>query len=333
MRRLLILTYCLVITVVPLILLVWKYLPPFSPAAEVILSSQTVRLLGGIFFMLLGLISAFFSVKMRYFAGLSAVLSGLLIVQAMSYGAGMRREVYYPASKGKLTLYSHNVLYNGPCSVDLVKIVRDLSPDIAVFQEYDFSHAVLIGPYLRELGYEEVTAYNSPAEGAFAFAVYSKLPLRNHRIYYTEGPEWKPKWPNQYIEFQFGGDWIKLVNLHIVPPHNPMAGVYPYPSQQKYILWQLEEASVRLDKGASPAVICGDFNLTPSAKQLVHLRESFVDSWMESGGGFGATWHNPLPVFRIDYVFHSRHLRALSCRTIGNNFSDHRGIVVEMARE
>jgi len=245
----------------------------------------------------------------------------------MSYASGIKRDSFYPASKPKLTIYSQNVLYNAPCSRDLVKIVQELSPDLAVFQEYDSSHAVIIGPHLKALGYEETVVFSAPTDGAFAFAVYSKLPVRNHEIFYTEGPEWKPRWPNQYFEFLFDGQWIKVVNLHLVPPHNPLEGVYPYPPQQKYIPWQLREVFRRAGEGEIPALICGDFNLTPSAKYLIHLQDAFTDSWRESGGGFGATWHNPFPLFRIDYIFHSRHLRTLECWTIGNNFSDHRGMM------
>ena len=173
------------------------------------------------------------------------------------------------------------------------------------------------------MGYCEIAVNLPPAGGAFAFGIYSRLPLRDHRIFITEGPYWKTIWPNQYLEFEFKKQWIRLVNLHMIPPHDPNSGLLPDPSQQVYLSAQMVEIFEQSGQGEFPAVICGDFNQTPSSKHFAHLRDHFVDSWLESGLGFGATWISSLPLFRIDYIFHTGHLKTLTTRTIKNDYSDH----------
>ena len=323
MKKTLSWSYCLAVITIPLILFLWKYIPLFSPILEVYLSNLTLKLFAGLLLLFLNLVCLVGSKKLRWSSGIAALFSSLLIVQCLSYAAWsyVRNPEVSPAET--FTFLSHNVLYAGPCSRELAAIVEELSPDIIALQEYNTEHAELLGPLIKEMGYREIAVNLPPTNDAFAFGIYSRFPIRNHRIFFTGGPYWKTTWPIQYLEFEFGGQWIRLINLHLIPPHDPNSGLIPDPSQQVYLPGQMAEIYTQAGRAEFPAVICGDFNQTPSSKYFARLRDYFVDSWLESGAGFGATWLNSFPLFRIDYILHTQHLKTLSTRTIKNDYSDH----------
>lgn len=326
MRKNLILFFELGLLSVAFIFFVWKYLPPFSPFLEVILSNLAVKFITGVFLITLAVVLLFLKKKSQTTSIISLVFSVLLIFEVLSYyiPAGNRDEF----SGGKsFTLLSFNVKYDGPVSPELLNIVRYHDPGVIAFQEFDAEHVKQFDSELKQLGYSALVDTAAPADGAFAYALYSKYPLRNHVLFHTEGPYWKTQWPFQACEFYFEGQWIKIISLHIIPPHNPFKGLLPYAPQQKLIPAQLRKASDYAVNGKQPAIICGDFNQTPSSKFLDVLRENFIDSWEESGSGFGFTWLNPKPRFKIDYIFHSPHLKSISSESFKNSFSDHLGLI------
>lgn len=73
-----------------------------------------------------------------------------------------------------------------------------------------------------------------------------------------------------------------------------------------------------------PVLICGDFNDTPVSYTYRVLSDGMKDAFRESGSGFGKTFENPLPIPRIDYIFHSEMLSSWEFRTIETTgMSDH----------
>lgn len=326
MRKNLILLFELSLMLIAFSFFVWKYLPPFSLFLEVILSNLAVKFIAGVFLITLTVVLIFLRKSLRITVVLTLAFSILLIFEVFGYylPAGNRDEF---SGGGSFTLLSINVKYDGLISPELLEIVRHHDPGIIAFQEFDAGHVRQFDSELKQMGYSAVVDTASPADGAFAYALYSKYPLRNHLLFRTEGPYWKTQWPFQACEFLYEGQWIQIISLHIIPPHNPFKGLLPYAPQQNLIPAQLRKAGDYADNGKRPAIICGDFNQTPASKLLNVLRENFIDSWEESGSGFGFTWLNPMPVFKIDYIFHSPHLKPISSESVKNGFSDHCGLI------
>jgi len=326
MRKNIILFFEICLVVIAFSFFVWKYLPPDMLFLEVILSNLAVKFAAGVSFIVFTAILIFLRKKFKTTAILSLAFSGLLIFEVLSYHISAGNPVEFAGDKS-FTLLSFNVKYDGLLSPELLDIVRHHDPGVIAFQEFAANHVRQFDSSLKQMGYSAAIDTASPAGGAFAYAVYSKYPLRNHVLLDTEGPYWKTQWPFQACEFLIEGQWIKLVNLHVIPPHNPFKGLLPYAPQQKLIPAQLRKASDYSENGGEPAIICGDFNQTPSSKFLKVLRKYFIGSWEESGSGFGFTWLNPKPRFKIDYIFHSPHLKSISSEFVENGFSDHLGLI------
>jgi endonuclease/exonuclease/phosphatase family metal-dependent hydrolase len=70
-------------------------------------------------------------------------------------------------------------------------------------------------------------------------------------------------------------------------------------------------------------IVCGDFNDTPVSYSYRTVRGSLIDSFEESGNGFGITYNQNFFWFRIDHILHSANMK--SSRATVNKFaaSDH----------
>lgn len=88
------------------------------------------------------------------------------------------------------------------------------------------------------------------------------------------------------------------------------------------------------------AILAGDFNATPWSRTHQIVSAELRDSFREAGWGFGHTypawlrtvgWDVSVPLLRIDHVFHSTDLVALSAHVGPRADSDHLPVVVELA--
>ena len=90
-----------------------------------------------------------------------------------------------------------------------------------------------------------------------------------------------------------------------------------------------------LDPEASYLVVLGDFNLTDLQAVYGEITQVLIDAHKEAGYGLGLT-RTPVrgigpATWRIDFVFYTPELTALSTRTGDFAGSDHRPVMAELA--
>ncbi len=75
-----------------------------------------------------------------------------------------------------------------------------------------------------------------------------------------------------------------------------------------------------------PVILGGDLNSPPftSARQI--LRTQLVDCFEQRGLGFGLTFPNQFPLWRLDYLMVSPQIKVLNCEVDQKTGSDHRGL-------
>lgn len=81
-----------------------------------------------------------------------------------------------------------------------------------------------------------------------------------------------------------------------------------------------------------PTILMGDFNTPPNSDDHARLKEVLTDSFQSVGWGFGYTYSAKRPVWRIDYIWHSQELAAVSCQVQGTALSDHRPLTATLGR-
>ncbi len=312
-----------------LIIFIWKFLPPFSSLLEVTLMNQTFRIFAGLFFILYGLL---FSYRFRYGRIVELVLLSVSLLMIWdSHPIAVTKAVKYPCYNpdSTITIYSHNIRGRCPQDNGLIDIVSRLEPDLVVLQEISESRFIEITASMAAMGY---LGFHAPSERiTLTYALFSRLPVRNQRVEIIPGTDWSPVWPVQAAEFQFLGRWIKVFSLHLNAVFYPNERLYRRLSKQSATGKQLEAVLSMASADTLPTLICGDFNQTPTSKYLRPLRKNYTDAWRAGGRGFGATWHNRFPWFRIDFVYCSREFEVLSCSVVKNKFSDHRGLLTVIA--
>ena len=316
----------------PVLIFGWKFLPFFLPLVEVFFMNQTFRLAAGLLFSLYWLTLLFLTFYDRRVAALGLLASSLLLADGLHYSGG---GVDYPEKKSrrpKFSIYSQNILTDAikRKKYDLFETIRILDPDVVALQEVsDFDIEILLDKF-AEIGYHGYPQTDATPNEALGFAIFSRLPVKDAQAFLLTGVDWSPLWPLQGLEFQVGDRWVCCLNLHLIPPHHGAKGAYAVRSLQQEIAFrQTAEIVDYIQCGGKAAVVCGDFNQTPSSKIMWAFRKYFHDSFTEAGEGLGFTWNMRRPFFRIDYMLHNDKLRALQCRTIPTNYSDHRGIFAE----
>jgi endonuclease/exonuclease/phosphatase family metal-dependent hydrolase len=79
-----------------------------------------------------------------------------------------------------------------------------------------------------------------------------------------------------------------------------------------------------------PIIVCGDFNDTPLSYTYHILSKELNDAFSEAGFGISNTYIGFLPLFRIDYILHSKRFKATSYQSERVALSDHFPVVAVM---
>jgi endonuclease/exonuclease/phosphatase family metal-dependent hydrolase len=97
---------------------------------------------------------------------------------------------------------------------------------------------------------------------------------------------------------------------------------------------RLAQIPVLLDfwDGADHAVLMGDLNSEPTWPEMALIEQAgLVDAWSEAGQGPGLTWPADDPFQRIDWIWMSPDLEAISAETVEGTASDHRAVLADLA--
>ena len=89
----------------------------------------------------------------------------------------------------------------------------------------------------------------------------------------------------------------------------------------------------RLSATPAPLLAGGDFNAEPGSQTYEQLIAGGLrDTWKECGAGDGFTYPADKPVKRIDYLFLTAGLRCTQAEVLDTRVSDHRPLLVTLAR-
>lgn len=70
-------------------------------------------------------------------------------------------------------------------------------------------------------------------------------------------------------------------------------------------------------------IVCGDFNDTPISYTYHTIMKNMEDSYVETGFGPGITYHENYFWFRIDFILHSKNMKAYDFKIDKVKYSDH----------
>ena len=219
----------------------------------------------------------------------------------------------------ELRLLHSNVLVSNRNYDSVMALVREVKPDIAVFQEVNAGWLTALDAIHDQLPY----TYAEPNAVGFGNVIYSALPLQQPSMQFLG----QTKYASLAAQVSKGGQTFSLMTTHPPPPirealfqwrNQWLSAIAPYVRSQTH-----------------PVIVLGDFNVSMwspyyrqavSAAGLRNSREGFgvLPSWSPRG------WMTWLAI-PIDHCLVSAELVVLNTQTGRNIGSDHLPLIVDVA--
>ncbi|MFB0547134.1 MAG: endonuclease/exonuclease/phosphatase family protein [Anaerolineae bacterium] len=236
-----------------------------------------------------------------------------------------------------VTVMSFNVLYSNGHGEALADVIAAQKADIVALHELTPEIAdTLVDRLGEDYPYQIILA----RRGSAGLGVMSRYPLRDEGIVALQ-PWGEAAAHGMLVEVD--GWLLRLLNVHAMPV--PFSSIT---ETIEYITWsfrkreaQIETLMRYLEGRHEPVIVVGDFNVTDQNAAYSYLTKHLTDAYRAAGWGFGHTFPAPprrlwsLPVMflplRIDYIFHSPDMVALSAHVGPPDGSDHQPVVARLA--
>ncbi len=214
-----------------------------------------------------------------------------------------------------------NVLMTNRDTEEFLEIVHEASPDILITLEPDKwwmeKLTVLHDAYPYRIAY--------PASNTYGMALYSKLPLIQHTIYFLN----HDSVPSIVATIRLrGGKIFKMMALH------PVA---PVPSSHPTNIGRADEISLKLagdmlTKDSLPTVLAGDLNDVGWSHNLKEFQKRCKMKDTRSGRGMYNTYNANSWIFRwpLDYVYVSHQWKVTEVERLDDFGSDHFPFMVKL---
>lgn len=225
------------------------------------------------------------------------------------------------------TVMTHNILWTNTHLDQIAAEVKTAAPDIVGLQELSpESWAVLEAELSGLYPYHYISA-NCGLLSHYPLEACEDIVVRD---------DWVPR--SQKCEVSLDGRRITLFNVHPRSPYLDTLVVGPW-ALPGALHTNLHDADVRgiLERVRSvpgPALVIGDFNFSPQHQPYRDFTAELQDSYRERGWGLGFTFScrqcAHVPIWRLDYLFHSPELAALDVQIGDYHGSDHRAVMATL---
>ncbi len=251
-------------------------------------------------------------------------VSTLSVLFLLTYG-----HLYLPgrsvrANSSAFTVMTYNVYIRNSDATQIAATIEEHHPDIVGLHELRKSVAETLKERLSE-------QYPYLRIEPGCCGILSRYPILNYQTFQL-GEDLA-----QQVTLDLDGTHVDVFNVHLQMPLETRSASFDV-SSTEYVN-HLRDANVqdllsRLEKVDTPVIVIGDFNLTDQHNAYAALTHRLRDAHSENGWGMGFTARIlslGLPVWRIDYIFHSPQLLALSTAFGDYGASDHRPVIAELA--
>lgn len=210
---------------------------------------------------------------------------------------------------------------------DAVEWISAYAPDIIALQELPTDISML-EPF--ELAYPYSAVDSERAESA----IYSQYPIIESEIIDLALS------PVQRLVLDVNGQAVAVYNVHVFMPLNDREAdwtILRYDEARRDA--DLDALLARINEELLPVILIGDLNMTEWSPKYHAFAELLNDAYRTSSWGIGATWPASASedfaggyprLFRIDYVWTSESIEAVSAFVGSNLGSDHLPLRVEL---
>ncbi len=238
---------------------------------------------------------------------------------------------------------------------EFIQVILSQSPDIICLQEVLISEnsGLALDKLKQDLDHIPFAYFNllrNPSGSReYGNIIFSKFPIINK----GEVPFSQTYNPSIFADILIDSDTVRIYNNHLQSfrlgsgnfsfltdfEHNFDEGSL---DEIQDISFRMKAAYIQRAKQAKqlnwhigqthfPVIVCGDFNDTPVSYAYYCIKKNLKDAFVEAGKGFGKTYDQIFPAFRIDYILYSKELYPVDFETLNTTLSDHYPVVSSFA--
>ena len=229
----------------------------------------------------------------------------------------------------QITVMSFNLLATNQQFGRISSYIHEVNPDIIGVQEIAPRH---FGRIQQELSDYQYVEFRRGTE-RHTVGIFSRFPILS-----TESLA-NPVDRGLQAVLDVDGRPLAAIVSHLEPYGKSLFPFKDFVADVKlrYRHRLAEVKQLRLDSQNPdmPTVLMCDCNMTDTSQTYARLRSALVDSFPEAGWGFGFTYAPRLrgwsvPIKRIDYVWHSKGLRATNAVVGDGPGSDHKPVIATL---
>jgi vancomycin resistance protein VanJ len=230
-----------------------------------------------------------------------------------------------------LTAMSYNILFTNQNVEAITDVILAAKADIVALQEVTRQHSAGLNTRLIETYPYQIIP--PPVSQNTNVALFSKYPIE--QLFEFDFP---PRHMGIHALIDLDGQPIHVFAAHLLP--NGLLNLdnqsIAAQARQRYTLRMVEVTNLQLEMStiSDPILFLCDCNLTETSQAYARLDSFLQDSFREVGWGFGFTAFVPTtgvpPANRIDYVWHSGELTAVSTHVGERGESDHFPIIATL---
>ncbi|MFQ4139435.1 endonuclease/exonuclease/phosphatase family protein [Nodosilinea sp. PGN35] len=232
-----------------------------------------------------------------------------------------------PASQS-FRVMSFNLLWSNENYAQTAQSIRAAAPDIVGFQEVRPPNIEALSAALPDYPYSVF----HQSDHYHTVGLVSRWPI----VTSEQFPDPTFKRGLQSV-IDLDGTPLTVIVAHLAPNNMPLRplGKFVGQTQERYArraaeVGQLKQAVQNRDR---PVVLLCDCNMTDTSETHAQLKSVLTDSFQQVGWGLGHTLrlgNIPWPVQRLDYVWHTADLQAVSARVGDRAGSDHHPVVATL---
>lgn len=260
----------------------------------------------------------------------------VFMLAGLAFLTPAKRWVNYSADKNEnvdIKVVSFNTKSGGGKVGGAIPFLKSQNADILLLQEDG-------GDAYKFEGYQKV----NPGVG---LTILSKYKIISHKI--IERRDEDVKVPGLLADIEIEGKIYRFINIHLQSFHfekdmvklngNADANEQKVKDIVKTLIptfkkHQIQVALIRevIDNSPYPVILAGDFNSVPNSYEYYHLSDGLEDAFLTAGKGSGTSFHDYKFPIRIDYVFSSKSLSAVSYKVDRSvSLSDHYPVIVKFS--
>ena len=258
------------------------------------------------------------------------------------------RDIQFNKSEGKSDGEIRMMLFN--TRVQQIYNEGNTSEEIYTYtKDNDFDLVVLV-EWFNKKGYIDENAYPYQQFVRLQTARnkydYGLMLASKHKILHWERIEYGHVSDNMtaFFDLEIGEEVVRVIATHL-QSNSLGAGDYhkfldfnfddESTTHAKTVVSQMRKSMARraiqttkilevIEESPYPVIIMGDFNDTPQSFAYQQLRQGRKDAFIERGYGFGASYLEPFPVLRIDYILYDPDFECTAYKSNTEIESDHK---------